>query len=93
MTAAFDDIGCMVEFLQENESLPYALWVSDYNSGEWVRANNAWFVHSEDVVTPMGSGVVAVSNESAARELAARLSGTVLQFEALTAGEVTGGPR
>jgi copper chaperone NosL len=93
MTAAFDDIGCMAEYIREHGKPPYVLWVSDYKSGEWVRAASAWFVRSDDVVTPMGSGIVAVSNESGARELAAKLSGTVLQFGELTAGEISGGPR
>lgn len=83
---AFDDIGCMAEFVRERGEPPYVLWVSDYNTGDWVRAAGAWFVQSDDVVTPMGSGVVAVASESSARELAARMSGTVLQFEELTTG-------
>ena len=82
---AFDDIGCMAQFIRERGDLPYVLWVSDYNTEEWVRATGAWFVQSDDVVTPMGFGVVAVASESSARDLAARLSGTVLQF-----GELTG---
>lgn len=90
---AFDDIGCMAQFIRERGEIPYVLWVSDYNTGEWVRAVGAWFVQSDDVVTPMGSGVVAVASESSASELAARLSGTILHFGELTTGNASGGLR
>jgi copper chaperone NosL len=90
---AFDDIGCMAQFIRERGDIPYVLWVSDYNTGEWVQAASAWFVQSDEVASPMGSGVVAVASESSAREIAARLSGTVLHFGELTAGNATDGRR
>lgn len=93
MPRAFDDIGCMVEYVREREDFPYVLWVSDYDTRGWVRAASAWFVRSDDFITPMGSGLVAVGSEPTARELAASHSGAVLQFGELTAGETAVSPR
>jgi nitrous oxide reductase accessory protein NosL len=91
MPVAFDDIGCMVRFVKEKGDPPYVLWVADYNGG-WLRAASAWFVQCDDIVTPMGSGIVAVSSESSARELAEARSGAVVPFEELDAGKMTAGP-
>lgn len=93
LPVAFDDIGCMVRFVKEKGAPPQVLWVADYNSGEWIRATSAWFVQSNNLITPMGSGIVAVSSELTARELATSRSGTILAFGKLSAGTVTTSPR
>lgn len=93
LPVAFDDVGCMVRFVNEKGRPPHVLWVADYNNGEWVRAASAWFVQSGDIATPMGSGIVAVSSESSARELAAERSGTILAFGKLNADTLTTGPK
>jgi copper chaperone NosL len=56
----FDEIGCMIRFKDQAE-LPERtkFYVKDFYSGEWIDAEEAIFVRSSDVATPMNSGIVA----------------------------------
>lgn len=72
----FDDIGCLLRFRQKaSDGLrPAAIFVSDYDSREWVTAEKAFFVKSKTVKTPMGSGIVAYADQSKAGNDSSRLS-------------------
>jgi len=78
-TVKFDDIGCMIHFMDEQkpEHLE-SVYVTDYDSGEWVNIENGYFVHTENVITPMGYGILSLSNELTAQDLAARENGEYL---------------
>lgn len=75
----FDDIGCMIHFNIElgTEHKILAQYVRDYETGDWIDATKAYFVSSKEIMTPMGHGLVAFSNEESARRLASRFDGTV----------------
>lgn len=85
MPGAFDDIGCMLQYLRDKVDFKYVLWVVDYETGEWIRTEDAWFVQGDEIITPMGSGIVALSHEESARGVAERFSGNVLRFAELSA--------
>jgi copper chaperone NosL len=81
----FDDIGDMFAFAQELEENSaervVTLFVHDYESLEWIEADQAHFVKAASLRTPMGSGLVAFGNGEVAKEQAAVWQGEVLNFD------------
>ncbi len=77
----FDDFNCQRQFEQDhpNETI-LARWGHDYESGAWLHPEQGWFVHSETLVTPMGSQTALFADEESARRFAERQDGTVLSF-------------
>lgn len=76
----FDDFGCMA--LQLEEETAVVVWVSDYETQKWLQATDAFFVYSEEIKSPMGDSILAVSTEQRAKALAAQFKGEVLEYEA-----------
>lgn len=66
----FDDMGEMLQFMQSNPEDRSSTWVHDVNTAEWIRAEDAWIVMNAGLMTPMGTGIAAVSNEEDAKALA-----------------------
>jgi copper chaperone NosL len=62
-----------------------AFFVHDHEHESWVRAEEAYFVHSEDLPTPMLSGLAAFTTEESAQVFAAKVDGRTLTFDALLA--------
>jgi len=56
----------------------YDFWVCDYTSASWIGVNQAYFVYSDNLQTPMGYGVVATSTQTKAHQLAQAITGKVL---------------
>ncbi len=56
----------------------YDFWVRDYTSASWIGVNQAYFVYSDNLQTPMGYGVVATSTQTKAHQLAQAITGKVL---------------
>ncbi len=87
----FDDMGEMLQFIQSNHEDRASTWVHDVNTAEWLRAEDAWIVMNAGLMTPMGTGVVAVANEEDARALAFDQDGAlVLTFSELLDGLESG---
>jgi copper chaperone NosL len=84
-TRRFDDVGDMLLFHQEHQEEVAVFWVHDYETEEWVRADQAFFVMSEELITPMGYGIVAFADRERAEALAAETQGMVMTFEELAA--------
>ena len=83
----FDDIGCMVEFLQEksiNKKDIAVAYVRDVQSGQWIRWEKAFYVYDPDLSTPMSYGVVSFSTKQRAEAfIAEQQKGTLLEFKQL----------
>lgn len=60
----FDDIGCLVAFMKKHR--PTNVWVADFSTGQWIKAETARFVKSAKIKTPMASGIVAFADEASA---------------------------
>lgn len=59
-TKAFDDIGCMLSWRKHHTGVQVAAtWVKDVKTAVWLNAPSAVYVKSDQLSTPMGSGVVA----------------------------------
>jgi len=82
-TAVFDDIGCLIRHVARWHAPPSHVWVHAYETGAWVDGRHAWYVRSNALMTPMGSGIAAFAGDAEGREAAASLRGEVVPFVAL----------
>jgi len=89
----FDDIGDMIAYERAHPELRVTRrYVHDYQSLQWLDASQAQYLVSQQFHTPMGSGIVAFGEQSAARAVAAEKGAgdQVLSFAALTAALASG---
>ncbi len=63
----FDDVGCLLDYLQAQSMTPASAWVHDHASGAWIAAEPAFFVRDPRGTTPMGSGWLAFSSRQEAQ--------------------------
>jgi copper chaperone NosL len=80
----FDDLGCMKQFLQTRklgQDGPQYFFVIDYESKQWLPAQLASFVRSNQFKTPMSGGIVAIREKIRAEQLAHENQGTVMTFD------------
>lgn len=78
----FDDIEDLVLHAeQEGHSQEMVAWVHDYNTEEWVEVDDAWFVYSPEIPTPMAGGMIAFKTEADARDFAPSVDGEVMQWD------------
>ena len=77
----FDDIGDMLVFHSGNQEDVSVFWVHDYDSEVWMRADEARFVVSESLTTPMAHGVIAFESESKAQAMASEIGANLFSFE------------
>jgi nitrous oxide reductase accessory protein NosL len=99
-TAVFDDVGCLLDALDRaglaTGSDPAAeaagrqpataqVWLLDEQQ-RWLPADQAVFVFSPALATPMGGGVQALRDRAEAEALSARVGGSIVDsFDALRA--------
>jgi copper chaperone NosL len=80
----FDDIGCLVKWMKEHQPPSSAgVFVVDFNDGTWISATDAAYVHSEDLPTPMSSGLAAFKDRTSAETAVEKIGGRVLQWREL----------
>jgi copper chaperone NosL len=82
-TRKFDEIGCLLEYQAANNASVRRYWVRCYRSSQWLDAQQAFFVYSQQLHTPMGCGLAAVPTVAEARELADELRGRIVRFDEL----------
>ncbi|MBO6780025.1 MAG: nitrous oxide reductase accessory protein NosL [Rhodothermales bacterium] len=82
----FDSVECMVGYVHAGRADDVAqLWVTDSaRPGQLIPAEEAFFVQSSAIRSPMGGGLMAVSDEVAALALATERDGSVLSWGELT---------
>lgn len=80
---AFDDAGCLATFAVSGPVDPaqvHSAWVTDFrHPGTLIPAQDAAFLRTEQVRTPMGSNLLAVPH-AAGDSLQAALGGTLLDW-------------
>ena len=77
----FDDIGGMLTHHAKMQEDVAQFWVHDYETEEWIVAEEANFVSSEALQTPMGFGVIAFSEQDRAQRLASKSNTMVMSFD------------
>lgn len=88
----FDDIGCLLDWRREHEvPAGTAVFVVDFDSGQWLDAADSAYLRSRGIPTPMGSGLAAFATAEAAAAAADRLGlGRDGAAEVLGWGELSG---
>lgn len=81
----FDDTGEMIAYVQEEGLTPKRLWVHDWQSGDWTDGADAFYVASAAVETPMGTGITAFADRTAADAFAAENEGMVMDWSTVVA--------
>lgn len=76
----FDDIGCMDNFVNKRDVKAMVYFVMDFDERIWVRAEDAYYVRSSEITTPMNGGIVAFQTEARAQRAAEKYQGTVQRF-------------
>ncbi|MFG0305735.1 MAG: nitrous oxide reductase accessory protein NosL [Phycisphaerales bacterium JB040] len=78
----FDDFNCQVNHEIEQPGLRVlARWSHAHDTREWIRTEEAGFLMSPGLRTPMGSKVAAFASRADAESARAALSGDVMDFE------------
>lgn len=77
----FDDIGGMFHYHLEKQEEVTAFFVHDYEESNWIRAEKAYYVLSEELPTPMLFGIIASADLEKAELIASKSHGEVLTFD------------
>jgi copper chaperone NosL len=88
-TRRFDDIGDMIMYHMETGEDVAVFWVHDYETAEWLQADEATLAYVEDMITPMGSGLIAFADPDAAAAAVAH-GGDLMDFATLMAEAKSG---
>lgn len=77
-TYKFDDVGDMLKYHFERPDKTVAeYFVHDYQTQQWLTADQAVFVQSDSLVSPMGYGLAAFATREAAEAFASEREGQV----------------
>ncbi|MEZ4869967.1 MAG: nitrous oxide reductase accessory protein NosL [Caldilineaceae bacterium] len=83
-SVAFDDIGDLLVNLRKYPERKIVAWyVHDYASKEWLDATTAFYVVSPKIRSPMGHGIAAHADQSAAQAMAQSVYGEVRDWAGL----------
>lgn len=79
----FDDIGEMFKYqvTLHPDQKPRVIWVNDYRDKTWLKVEDAWFVQSPSINSPMGWGIAAFRDENAARSMQQDTGGTLMRWD------------
>jgi copper chaperone NosL len=81
----FDDLGDMHVWMKENGTDEIgAAFVRDYNTKEWIKYEDAYYVYEASIRTPMAYGVVSFKQEADAKKFIEELgAGTLMNTDDL----------
>lgn len=80
-SVVFDDAGCLAGWIRENGSPVSAIWVATYTEPhDWLAADQALYLLSDTLRTPMASGLVAFRAGREADSALAALGGRLLTW-------------
>lgn len=81
----YDAIECMVNDINKNQNTDMAtILVANYlNAGEMLNAENAHYIISPNIPSPMGGNLSAVSSETDAKKLQEEHDGNLFSWEEL----------
>lgn len=89
----FDDVGCLLIDLWAAHAESTGLWVEDHAGGGFVPLLEAQLVRGDGLGTPMGYGVVAFRDRSAAEAFAAARHAELVSLEDLLRDKARFAPR
>jgi copper chaperone NosL len=74
----FDDIRCLLDAVKREQDPGIRFWFHDAASAVWIDGDDAVFVTSSALRTPMGGGLIAFREAAAAQSYAQRHNGQVM---------------
>lgn len=74
----FDDLTCMIALNKHNIA---GRFVMDFEAKQWLKAEDALYVQSDEIKAPMGGRTIALRDESNAQHAAATYHGKLLRFD------------
>ena len=81
---AFDAIECMAAFVDSGDGTEldiHSLWVPDFHDpGNWMEAETAWYLQSDDLRSPMALNFSAYTDEGTARSQQSEFGGRVVRW-------------
>ncbi|SNZ08636.1 copper chaperone NosL [Persephonella hydrogeniphila] len=79
----FDSIECLAAFYIENKDKLdiHSLWVPDFLTKKFIRAENAIYLHSKDLPSPMGLNLSAFETREELEKVRAKYSGEILNWQ------------
>ena len=79
----FDDIGCMLDFVEskKNKAPIAAYFVMDFDKREWIKGEDAFYVRTSEVETPMNGGIIAFKTQSHAQQAVDKYRGKLLRWK------------
>lgn len=81
-TLKFDDAGEMFTYHAKHPEFQVRAWfVHDYNTQNWINGQSAFYVVAKDIKSPMGTGVAAFADKSAAEAFATKFNVKVMSFD------------
>ncbi len=88
----FDDIGCLLEYDHRHaDQHVLARYVKDFATRQWLAAQDAAFVRSAQIHSPMGYGLLAAANQTEAEKVRSEqgVGGTIDAFTKLASASPT----
>lgn len=79
----YDDIGCMVIDLNENDENVGIGYVHDHDSGEWIDMKEATYVQESTIHTPMNYGIIAFESADDATSFQVAHGGDIFSYDEL----------
>jgi copper chaperone NosL len=83
----FDDVNCMINFMNSDylagETLVHKLLVDYSNPGKLIPAEKAFYLLSDEIRSPMASGITSFETEKLMLEHKSKLKGTYLGWAAV----------
>jgi copper chaperone NosL len=80
----FDDTGGMLKHGHANGEIADAsAWVHDYDTEEWVVADDAFFIVTRSIATPMAFGIISFGDGARAEAFAADVDADVVGWETI----------
>lgn len=84
----FDDIGCLVEYMQTNGDNIEAAFVHDHIAGDWIEFSESTFLQNHSLQSPMGYGIIAFGSSEEANDYHKKHAGTIYSHEELLKLEI-----
>ena len=79
----FDDLGCAALHREERGETAAQFWGYEYGETGWLDTKQVFLVHSPELLTPMGYGIVVLPTAEKATALAEKVNGQIVQFDEL----------
>ncbi|MCC6370183.1 MAG: nitrous oxide reductase accessory protein NosL [Bacteroidia bacterium] len=81
----FDDLSCLLNYRSEKSHKQCVCYVNDFLSpNKLLKVDSVFFIHGDNVQSPMGGNIAAFSNADSAKAFATRLNAMPVSWEKLS---------